>query len=93
MRELIDENNLHGGSQKVYRFDNGYGASVVSHKYSYGGDAGLYELMVINWEIKPDGFFPVYDTPITSDVLGWLEEDDIEGILVRIEYLPRRVKV
>ena len=91
MRELIDENHLHGGSQKVYKFDNGYGASVVSHQYSYGGSEGLFEVAVINFDINPDGFVLVYDTPITSDVLGWQDDIDVEEVLDAIEKLPKRV--
>ncbi|WP_249182454.1 hypothetical protein [Burkholderia ambifaria] len=44
------ERSLNGGEQKVYRFDNGYGASVVRHQYSYGGDRGQWELGVVKFE-------------------------------------------
>ena len=41
-------------------FENGYGASVVRHEYSYGGKSGLYELAVLD----SSGDL-TYDTPIT----------------------------
>jgi hypothetical protein len=69
---------IHGGTQDLYEFPNGYGASVISHNYSYGGKDGLFELAVLlNDEIK-------YDTPITDDVIGYLAEEDLEEILLKI---------
>ncbi|MBU9391830.1 hypothetical protein KTE71_30515 [Burkholderia multivorans] len=44
------ERPLNGGTQKLYRFENGFGASVVQHEYSYGRDAGLWELAVIRFD-------------------------------------------
>jgi hypothetical protein len=47
-------------------FDNGYGASVVRHEYSYGGKDGLYELAVLD----KNGDL-CYDTPITDDAVSY----------------------
>ncbi len=68
--------------QAHIKFDNGYGASVVRTKSSYGGAAGLYELAVLDKEGEL-----CYNTPITSDTLGWLKEDDVTAALQRIEAL------
>ena len=57
-------------------FDNGFGASVVKHDFSYGGKDGLYELAVI--DKKGD---LTYSTPITDDVVGYLNEDEVTGLL------------
>ena len=57
---------------------NGYGASVIRHRGSYGFERGLYELAVIK-----DGDI-CYDTPITDDVLGYLTEDDVVDTVKRI---------
>lgn len=65
-----------------FMFPNGYGASVVRNEYSYGGDQGLYEVAVIN----SNGEL-VYDTPITSDVVGWCSSDDVEELLIAIQSL------
>jgi hypothetical protein len=73
------------GTQTIHKFDNGYGASVVSNAMSYGGDSGLYELAVIkftgnDWNIN-------YDTCITNDVVGHLTEDKVQRILTQIQAL------
>lgn len=73
---------LYGGVQKIYRFANGYGASVVRHAYSYGGRSGSWELAVLD---ENDDL--CYDTEITSDVIGWLDEADVDVILAQIERL------
>jgi hypothetical protein len=64
-------------------FENGFGASIVKHKYSYGGDKGLYELAVLD---DIDGA-PIYYTSVTDDVLGHLSESDVETHLNKIKNL------
>jgi hypothetical protein len=64
------------------QFDNGYGASIVKHKYSYGGDKGLYEIAVLD-----SGGEITYATPITDDVLGYLSEEDVEHYVNEIKNL------
>jgi hypothetical protein len=63
-------------------FDNGYGASVVSHQFSYGGKDGLFELAVLDKNGKL-----TYDTPITSDVIGYLTPEKVTEILFQIQDL------
>lgn len=70
------------GKRSRIHFDNGYGASVVSHQYSYGGSEGLYELAVLRNNVL------VFDTPITNDVLGYLEEEQVTEYLKQIQELP-----
>lgn len=77
------------GVQKVYRFENGYGASVVRHNYSYGGDQGFWELAVLTIENKPSNprgwtHHITYDTPVTNDVIGWLTEEQVQDYLDQI---------
>lgn len=72
---------LFDGVKAIVSFDNGYGASIVRHKHSYGGIEGLYELAVTkNNKIT-------YDSPITDDVIGYLSEADVESYLNQIEIL------
>ena len=75
-----------GGIQHVFRFGNGYGASVVRFKYSYGGDRGLWELAVIKF--NGDDWSLTYQTPITGDVIGNLAEDEVGQLLHDISALP-----
>lgn len=69
--------------QHVYRFANGYGASVIRNSYSYGHEHGLYEIAVLK------GNRLCYDTPITDNVIGYLTADKVAEYLQRIEELPK----
>lgn len=81
------ERPLNGGVQKVYKFENGFGASVVQHQYSYGSDRGQWELGVIKFTGSADEWHLNYDTDITSDVLGYLEWSEVESYLEQIQAL------
>jgi hypothetical protein len=76
---------VNGGTQQVFRFENGLGASVVQHSFSYGGKDGKWELAVV--KIDGDDWDITYDTDITSDVIGHLEWIEVEGLLDRIAAL------
>ena len=76
---------VNNGVQKRYNFDNGYGASVVSHDYSYGGLSGKWDIAVTDHNGDID-----YTTPITSDVIGHLNDDERDDILRQIANLPER---
>lgn len=73
------------GEQWVFRFPNGYGASVIRGHYTYGGAAGLYELGVIKFD--GDDWGLTYATPVTEDVLGHLTEAEVADVLRKIEEL------
>lgn len=68
--------------QKIYKFDNGYGASVVSHLGSYGGKNGLFEVAVIGKDGDLD-----YTTPVTNNVIGWLDFAGVAEVLEQIKNL------
>jgi len=96
--EIIFNEKYPFGIQKIYKFKNGFGASVICHKRSYGGGDGLWELAVLNKSGNLD-----FDTPITKKdsqyysnrkynyyddgVLGWLTEKDVDNILEEIKQL------
>ena len=74
-----------GGVQRHYFFLNGYGASVVRTSFSYGGREGLWELAVLKGTEESSAI--TYDTPITTDVIGWLSEVKVDNLLYEIEAL------
>lgn len=71
-RYLVENKNVYGGTQRIYKFPNGYGASVIRHPGSYGFKNGLWELAVL------DGSGDLcYSTPITNDVIGHLTDEEV----------------
>ena len=79
-------NSKHDGVQKIYRFDNGYGASVINSEHSYGGNSGLWELAVLKFKGKSNyNYSLVFDTRITDGVIGALEDSEVDALLTWIE--------
>jgi len=73
-----------GGQAYRFYFPNGYGASVVRHDWSYGANEGLWELAVLD-----DSHKLTYNTPITNDVIGWLDLSEVNTHLDRIAELEK----
>lgn len=65
-------------------FSNGYGASILLGSMFYSNGIDTYELAVVH-----DGGI-TYDTPITSDVLGYLTQSELMDYLQQIENLPTK---
>ena len=81
----FEKHKIQDGIQAKHFFDNGYGVSVVKFPGSYGFQDDLYEVAILQgtedkWEIT-------YDTPITNDVLGHRDEQDINIILKEVQAL------
>lgn len=79
--QLNDEPYMVGKKSRMH-FDNGFGVSVVSHTHSYGGRDGLYEVAVLD----KDGLL-TYETPVTSDVIGYLSEEDVTDVMKQVQEL------
>jgi hypothetical protein len=83
---IIENTFTHQGVMSGYAkhtvFDNGYGASCVSHEYTHGGKEGLFEIAVTH------GSGLCYATPVTSDVIGYLDHAGVMDILMQINQLP-----
>lgn len=82
---IILERELNGGQQQIHRFSNNYGASIIrGGRFAYGG----LELAVLKFKSEDnDSFDLCYDTHITDDVLGHLEEDQLNPLLADVEAL------
>jgi hypothetical protein len=84
---LIAQRPVNMGVQYVFRFENGYGASVIKGPYTYGGPQDLWELAVLRFTGNGDEFDLCYDTEITGDVLGYRENEEIRELLLQIKGL------
>lgn len=79
--EEINDTFMKGVKSRMM-FENGYGVSVVSHTYSYGGRDGLFELAVLD----KDGNL-TYETPVTNDVLGYLSKHEVTEVMDEVQKL------
>jgi len=79
--EFKPHSNMDGIMSRI-EFENGYGASIVKGEYTYGGKDGLYELAVLN-----NNGDLIYDTPVTDDVEGYLSEEQVTDLLIKIQQL------
>ena len=79
----FEEYSRQGGVGARHKFPNGWGVSVVKHRFSYGGDEGLYELAVLN-----AGDYLDYSTPVTDDVLGRLTPEAVTEAARQVAALP-----
>ena len=71
----------HFGDQAKIFFDNGYGVSVVTGTAAYGE----YEVAVLKG--KEDDYSLTYDTPITDDVIGCDNKDEVNEIMKKVQEL------
>lgn len=80
---FIREAGVFAPETECYRFNvPGHGdmeVSVIRSSMTYGGDEGLFELAML----RDDKC--CYDTPITDDVRGWLEVEDVLDILKDVQ--------
>lgn len=82
---MVGTKELFYGIQYRFRFENGFGASVVKHFGSYGHDCDLWELAVLKYE--GDESHLTYTTEITDDVLGYLDDSKVREYLYKIKEL------
>ena len=85
---LLGKGLVDGGIHYVFRFENGYGASVIKAHWAYGGLQDLWELAVIKFFGKENADYELdYFTEITDDVCGYETDDGIRKLLARIKAL------
>lgn len=81
--KVMSNKNKEPNYQRVYKFNNGYGASVVCNTMSYGHSDGLFEVAVLKGEKL------CYDTDICNDVVGYCDFAEVAELLERIKNLPK----
>ena len=83
---FVERNEMMGGIQYLFKFENQYGASVIKHKGSYGYEQDLWELAVIKYNDCGQWHLD-FKTDITSDVEGYLTNEDVIDLLKQIKEL------
>jgi len=78
-KDYIEVQRYIGHPQTIYKFPNGYGASIIKPNYIYFG----IEIAVLRFD--EDGNWDIdYSTPITNDVIGVLNEETRDDVLQQI---------
>lgn len=95
--ESTKPHTVGNGFQRLYRFRNSFGASVIRFKIgglsfrngygSYTNDETEFEVAVIKYD--GDDYKLTYDTPITNDVLGHVGETGLQRVLRHIRHLNK----
>ena len=82
LKETVSEKDK---IQKIYSFPNGYGASVIKGKYTYGGPEGLWE--IAPWTNDTNEFIGRSLFGWDDDVRGRLNDPEIDAVLRQINNL------
>jgi hypothetical protein len=82
--------NIPDATQRIYKFPNNYGASIVwggSLQTAIRGNADSpYELAVIRF-VDEEDYYLDYTTPLGNDVFRHLNEEQIRDLLKQIKNL------
>ena len=84
---LVIECDVFNGRKWEFHFENGYGASIIQHDMSCGHRQGLFELAVLKKFVRK-GWQLCYDTQISKDVIGCLDDTAVKGYMEKIRALP-----
>ncbi len=71
------------GKQWIYRYNNGYGASIIKGRYACGNKFFPYELMVIKFD--ENDCSEQVEVPFAPDTKGYLRIEDIKEYLNKIK--------
>lgn len=90
---LVRTRPMHGGTQWVHRFGNGYGASVIDS--GYGADRGLYEVGTL-WWVDGGSCLGRLEWPLDGvewecqpdECIGYLTALEVVVVLAAIAALP-----
>ena len=84
--DFKQHSNSYGFSTRaLVFFDNGFGASVITGEHAYSDDDHPYELAVMKGNAEKHSL--TYETSVTDDVIGYLDEKAVSETLRAIEEL------
>lgn len=86
-KDYIEVQNDVGYPQTIYKFPNGYGASVIDFKLHYLG----IEIIVLRFDEEGNREID-YTTTITNDVIRGLDEEGRDKVLKQIFDLENQVE-
>lgn len=77
-------------AQYIFRLPDGYRVSVVRGPFTYGGDRGLWEMVLLNPKGGLD--YAVDEDICGGDVLGYLTEANVIDILAELKRRHKHVR-
>lgn len=90
MLVLDNDENAEFGFHQLYRFKNGYGASIAKNALTKGGRHNCYEIAIIKWYADEDWQFGprIWSNETDGRFKGWLTLEQCQIYLDQIEKLP-----
>ena len=77
----ILELEIFNGIQKIYRFPNGYGASVIKNDYSYGNQLGLWEIALLRFNDEGAHWLTTLEPYFEDGLIGYLDDAEVLKLL------------
>ena len=74
------------GQQASMDFDNDFGVSVLLGDTFYSDGISTYEVAILKFGSV------CYSTPITGDVLGYLNREEVSNTMIAVQELSQAVK-
>ena len=77
----ILEHEIFNGVQEIYRFPNGYGASVVKHDFSYGHQWNMWEMGLLKFNNEGEKRLMTHSPYFEDTVIGYLDDAEVLKLL------------
>ena len=77
----------YGGICMLFKFPNNYGATVIRHDKSFGGKAGLFELLALEFESDNHSLKIDQNSVLWDNAIGCLFWEEVIEILEDIKNL------
>lgn len=71
--------------QWIFKFDNGYGASIIKRFCSFGFDNDLFELGTLAWDGETRMLTRIYALDNEDDIFGRLTNEEVMDLLYKIK--------